>query len=348
MALKTKSLNKSKTSKKKTVPRKSVPEKSKAKSPRPKRRSLSLDKMIKSKKSSPKKKKQEIIDVPPAFASREPEFFDPTVTGDLPQEYGRHFIYVLVRDPYYIYTYWEIQTEPQQEALSQLGGSWEQVKSILRVYDLTEKNFFDVELQGMATCWTLEVKPNHGYVIEIGLLHEDGRFIVLARSNEVMTPRDEMSDVLDERWMGIDFDKMYALSGGFDIGHSSQELAMLMRERLVTGMTSGSGAGMVSSGSIVRRPKAKRDFWFTLDCEVIVYGATEADASVTFQGKKISLRPDGTFSFRFALPDGKYVFDATAKSADGCEKRTITPVVGRETKRPKPVLLKKSKKTKKK
>ena len=32
-------------------------------------------------------------------------------------------------------------------------------------------------------------------------------------------------------------------------------------------------------------------------------GATEPDAAVTIGGRKIQLRKDGTFSFRFALPD---------------------------------------------
>jgi uncharacterized protein len=71
---------------------------------------------------------------------------------------------------------------------------------------------------------------------------------------------------------------------------------------------------------------------------VIVYGATEPDAAVTFQGRPVQLRPDGTFSFRFSLPDGKFVFDARAVSADGLEERVITPTVQRTTERPAPVI----------
>ena len=57
-----------------------------------------------------------------------------------------------------------------------------------------------------------------------------------------------------------------------------------------------------------------------------------------FQGSPIELRPDGTFTLRYALPDGKQVIDLTAKSADNKEERTITPKVQKETHRPEPVL----------
>jgi hypothetical protein len=54
---------------------------------------------------------------------------------------------------------------------------------------------------------------------------------------------------------------------------------------------------------------------------LIIYGATEPDATVTIGDRQIKLRPDGTFSFRFALPDGEYSLPAAARSADGEETR---------------------------
>lgn len=260
---------------------------------------------------------------------------------ELPAHYGDNLIYLMVRDPYYLYSYWEIQSWHQEHALKQLGGDWAKVKSILRVYDATDETrliCLDIVLTGLANNWYVEVQPNRSFFVEIGLLHENGRFIALARSNRVMTPRAGMSDVIDEQWMGIDFDKMYALSGGFEVGKSSLELKKLMEERLMGAISSGSGAGLVSSITSPSKIK-KRGFWFVLDCEVIVYGATEPNATVLFQGKPIQLRPDGTFTLRFAFPDGKQVFDAKAISADRLEERTITPVVERRTERPKPAIL---------
>jgi hypothetical protein len=72
-------------------------------------------------------------------------------------------------------------------------------------------------------------------------------------------------------------------------------------------------------------------FWFVLNTELIVYGATVPDAKVTLQGKPVRLRPDGTFSLRFQLPDGAQELRAEAVSADGRFVRTITPTVTRST-----------------
>jgi hypothetical protein len=75
-----------------------------------------------------------------------------------------------------------------------------------------------------------------------------------------------------------------------------------------------------------------------LDCELIVYGATEPDAMVTLAGQRVKLRPDGTFTLRFALPDGKLDLESHAYSADGMEERVIKPVVERNTDRPAPIV----------
>ena len=66
-----------------------------------------------------------------------------------------------------------------------------------------------------------------------------------------------------------------------------------------------------------------RAFWFKLDAELIVYGATEPNARVTLQGEPVKLRPDGTFTMRFSLPDSRQIIPAVATSPDGVEERTI-------------------------
>ena len=64
-----------------------------------------------------------------------------------------------------------------------------------------------------------------------------------------------------------------------------------------------------------------KDFWFDVNAELVIYGATEPNATVTFAGKRIQLRPDGLFRFRFTLPDGQYELPITAVSADGTDGR---------------------------
>ena len=58
-----------------------------------------------------------------------------------------------------------------------------------------------------------------------------------------------------------------------------------------------------------------------VNAEVIFYGGTHPDAQVTVDGKKIALRPDGSFRYHFVLPDGEFEIPIVATSPDGVETR---------------------------
>lgn len=110
----------------------------------------------------------------------------------------------------------------------------------------------------------------------------------------------------------------------------SLEITELIRRQLQQQVSSigasqfslpSSMAAMSSVSSPFGGAERRRGFWFNVNAELIIYGATEPDAKVTIGDRKIKLRPDGTFSFRFALPDGDYPLPAAAESADGEETR---------------------------
>ena len=67
--------------------------------------------------------------------------------------------------------------------------------------------------------------------------------------------------------------------------------------------------------------KPPKGFWLNVNAELVLYGGTEPDATLTIGGKPIALRPDGTFSFRFALPDGDYDLTVSALSSQGDQRR---------------------------
>ena len=71
---------------------------------------------------------------------------------------------------------------------------------------------------------------------------------------------------------------------------------------------------------------------------MIVFGATEPDAHVTLQGDPVRLRPDGTFTVRFSLPNCRQVIPAVASSANGLEQRTVVLAVERNTKTMEPLV----------
>ncbi len=73
-----------------------------------------------------------------------------------------------------------------------------------------------------------------------------------------------------------------------------------------------------------------RSFYFEIGAELIVYGRTEPNAIVKLGDNVIKLRADGTFTLRFALPDGKIPLDFKAISGDKVEIRAISTSVERE------------------
>ena len=96
--------------------------------------------------------------------------------------------------------------------------------------------------------------------------------------------------------------------------------------------TSGiSSVSSVSSPFGGAQPSGDRGFWFNVNAELIIYGATEPDASVTIGERSIKLRNDGTFSYRFALPDGQYQLPIAATSADKVETKKANLDFARNT-----------------
>jgi len=264
----------------------------------------------------------------------------PTAVPDLPSSHGEDRIVLLVRDPYWVHVYWDVSRDALLGARATLKDEWFDAKSILRVHDVTGVDFdgknsnshFDITIEGGATNWYINTRvPNRSYCVDIGLLSKTGKFVLLARSNVATTPRDAPSEVVDEKWMIPDweFDKVYALSGGFKVGSSSLELKEMMEKALGGEMGSGAVGSLAISSPVGKRQV--RGFWFRVGTELIVYGATEPDAKVTLQGRPVKLNPDGTFSARFALPDGQQVIPAAAESKDGVEKRAITSIVTKKT-----------------
>lgn len=120
----------------------------------------------------------------------------------LPWSYGQTRLVLLVRDPYWLYSYWEVTGEAQALAEDAVGReAWREARPVLRVYDATAGSHYDVGVDEMARNWHLNVgQPDRTWYAELGRITATGRFVMLARSNTVHTPRDGQSDVIDWRW----------------------------------------------------------------------------------------------------------------------------------------------------
>jgi uncharacterized protein len=263
----------------------------------------------------------------------------------LPRSYGDTKIVILPRDPLWFYAYWEVAAETYAKMRERLGeGKFTASKWALRVYDITNVVFdgkndhkhFDIILGFGSDNWYVNVgEANRVWVVDLGMITPDGEFIVIARSNVLAMPRLGVSSITDEQWaiLQVEFERLLKLSGVEQIGRSSFDIAKLMKERWeeivsVSLPSSHMGSSSWSKKAGESKPKG---FWLKADTELIVYGATEPDAKLTVQGKPVALRPDGSFSLRFYLPDGKQEYPIHAVSSDGTMEREITFVVNRSS-----------------
>ncbi|RJP29722.1 MAG: DUF4912 domain-containing protein [Candidatus Omnitrophota bacterium] len=260
-----------------------------------------------------------------------------------PQElsgaYGKDKMVLQVRDPWWLHAYWEITEPTWSHFKSKLGADKvASAKLLLRAYDVTGIDFdgknanryFDIDINRNANNWYVDTgSDGRSWCVDIGLMLGDGRFITILRSNFVTTPLAGPSWITDEEWMIPDdlFARLYGM--GFGFGKSSP-VGKGWQEKIRKEFFSS--PGFASMASPVKQMLKEKQFWLVVNTELIVYGATEPDAKVYVQNKEINLRPDGTFSLRFALPDGKQVIPVKAVSRDQQDERIITPVVKKETK----------------
>lgn len=260
----------------------------------------------------------------------------------IPARYNEDLVVLQIRDPWWAHSYWDVSTGMIDRLRRELGEDFERGRWVLRAYDVSYINFdgtnahrfFDTSVDPDARNWYLNFgAPGTSWCVDLGIILPDGRFVTVVRSNTIALPLDGPSWVTDEEWMIPDdeFRRLYGMSVGLGPNVSSP-VGKLWQERLKKDISSRGLASMGVS-SPVKKAEKKGAFWLVVDAELIVYGATEPDAYVTVQGEPIKLKKDGTFTMRFALPDGKQFIPVVAKSAHIDETRTITPIVTRKTTR---------------
>jgi uncharacterized protein len=116
------------------------------------------------------------------------------------------------------------------------------------------------------------------------------------------------------------------------INMGSFEISEWLRRRLQEELSSGMFSAFSPAGSSWHG-QPQKGFWFAVNAELIIYGATEPDARVTIDGKEIKLRSDGTFSFQYSFPDGQYRLPVVAVSGAGDDERSVELSFERKTRK---------------
>ena len=142
---------------------------------------------------------------------------------ELSSSYNQTRLVLMVRDPYWVYAYWDISKEKEKEIKLFRQRCKGPVTSVLRVYDITHEepqrekpiNYFDIEVPFDIGQWYIYLgKPDHKFTADIGLIHENNNFYLVTWSNPVTMPRCEPSNMIDSQWSDVHsiFNEMYPLN----------------------------------------------------------------------------------------------------------------------------------------
>ncbi|MDR2396230.1 MAG: DUF4912 domain-containing protein [Endomicrobium sp.] len=159
---------------------------------------------------------------------------------DLPRTYNDTKIVILPKDPIWIYTYWEISTHTIEEFQSKDGEPFNILSLVLRVYDISYIDFdgfnankyFDIRIRPDALSWYINLgEYNCSWCVDLGYFLRDGRFITIARSNTLTSPRYGISDITEEQWasLKLEFEKLLKMSNDVNNSLNSYDLVKAMQ-----------------------------------------------------------------------------------------------------------------------
>lgn len=162
-------------------------------------------------------------------------------TFAFPASYGVDRAVLMVRDPGWLFSYFDISGDTWAEiirrGITRPGSGWVRV---LRLRDVTgvadgEAGAFvvDLELDENAREWYFQApRADCDYAVEFGYRSPTGEFVLVARSNAVCVPRCEPSIEVDETWGSL-HQEAYRLSlGGLNPASAGVGSASQMNRRL--------------------------------------------------------------------------------------------------------------------
>ncbi len=130
----------------------------------------------------------------------------------LPASYKTTRIALLVRDPAWAFTYWEITEDLKNELVADRGfeGILLRIHDVKLVdYDGDNSNYsIDIPVLLTDNSWYINIpNPDSAYVIEL-LCSLNGTRKVIAKSNTAHVPREGFSDKRDDEWNSRNTDKI--------------------------------------------------------------------------------------------------------------------------------------------
>lgn len=107
--------------------------------------------------------------------------------GELPQSYGATTLYLVARDPHWLFSYWDLDWAAYPASEMQDGAR----RFFLKLYTEEDGEEFATEINPEAKNWYLPVnKPGSTYYAELGFNGKDGAWTSIVQSDRASAPRD--------------------------------------------------------------------------------------------------------------------------------------------------------------
>jgi len=188
-----------------------------------------------------------------------PKYFFST---EIPDRYHETYMCALPRDPFWIFAFWEFSPQTIKGIKTTLGErAYSSARWALRVSDITDIEFdgnnawraIDIDIPFSADNWYVKVwEPARLYLIQVGLLLQNGAFFEALRSNHIQMPRTGVSAVTDEEWTTAGSNELIRISAqslrrSFGASERLEETDLL--QNAISGGDSGLGSGS-GSGAV--------------------------------------------------------------------------------------------------
>lgn len=121
--------------------------------------------------------------------------------GSLPSSYGTKALFLVARDPQWLFCYWDIDWSEYPPARLRDG------KVLLKVYDAAgEGQVYSAEVSPDARNWYISAgRGNTTFFAELGFVNQSGEWEVIVRSNDATTPSDGLSEQVADMFATVPY-----------------------------------------------------------------------------------------------------------------------------------------------
>jgi hypothetical protein len=120
--------------------------------------------------------------------------------GSLPVNYGSRSLFLVARDPHWLFSYWDVDWTAYPASRMRDG------KVLLKVRNADGQEIYSAEIDREARNWYIPVsQANALFYAEIGFINEAGSWELIARSNDANTPSDAVSELVSDHFATVPY-----------------------------------------------------------------------------------------------------------------------------------------------